>query len=100
MWAQLVKARFKPGQEAEARRIQEEMAERERQNPTGWLRSIQLQNQNDPREFYSLIFFESEEKARQREQSPERREIVERIQACMDGRPEFVDFNGVEEISL
>jgi quinol monooxygenase YgiN len=99
MWAQLIKARFKPGQEDEARRIQEEIAERERQSPTGWVRSIRLQNQNDPQEFYSLIFFESEEKARQREQSPEQQALVQRIWACMDGRPEFVDFNVVEEIS-
>ena len=99
MWAQLIKARFKPGQEDELRRIQEAFAERERQNPTGWLRSIRLQNQNDPQESYNLVFFESEEKARQREQSPEQQAMVQRIQACMDGRPEFVDFNVVEEIA-
>lgn len=99
MWAQLVKARMKPGQEAELQRIQEEFAERERQNPSGWVRSIRLQNQNDPLESYNVVFFESEEKARQREQSPEQQAMVQRLQACMDGPPEFVDFNVVEEIA-
>jgi quinol monooxygenase YgiN len=100
MWAQLVKARLKPGQEAELQRIQEEFVERERQNPTGWLRSIWLQNQNDPQESYTIVFFESEEKARQREQTPEQQAMVQRLQACMEGPPEFVDFNVVEEIAL
>jgi quinol monooxygenase YgiN len=99
MWAQLVKTWIKPGQEAELQRIQEEFVERERQNPTGWLRSIRLQNQNDPQESYNIVFFESEEKARQREQTPEQQAMVQRLQACMEGPPEFVDFNVVEEIA-
>jgi quinol monooxygenase YgiN len=99
MWAQLVKARFKPGLEAELRTIQDEFAERERQNPSGWLRSIRLQNQHDPRESYTVVFFESEERARQREQTPGQEAMVQRLQACMEGPPEFVDFDVVEEFS-
>lgn len=100
MWAQLIKSRIKPGREEELHRIQEEISARAREGDTGWLRSITLKNQRDPGEFYSLVIFESEEKARERERSPEQQEVVQRIQAFMDGPPEFVDLNVVEEYSV
>jgi hypothetical protein len=50
---------------------------------------------------YLIVVFESEEKARAREQDPRRREGVQAANATLaevfDGPPEFVDLNVVEE---
>lgn len=99
MWAQLIKSRVKPENEEKIRQVQQDILQRARQQQTGWLRSITLQNQADPQEYYTLVMFESEEAARTREQSPEQQEMVSRMQALMDGRPEFVNLNVVEEMS-
>ena len=97
MWAQLIKARVKPGREDEIRQLQEGLEARSRTGDTGWLRSINLQGQDDPQVYYSLVFFESEQKARQNESTAEQQELVRRLQDCFEGRPEFVNLNPVQE---
>ncbi len=97
MWAQLIKARVKPGHEDEVTRVQQEFEARGRDGRTGWLRSISLQNQDDPQEYYSLVFFESEEKARENERSPQQAELVQRLLAAFEGQPEFVNLNPIYE---
>jgi heme-degrading monooxygenase HmoA len=91
MWAQLIKARMKPGREDDIQRLQQEFEARGRDGSTGWVRSFGLQNQNDPQEYYTLVFFESEEKARENERTPEQAAMVQRLQDHFEGPPEFVD---------
>ena len=91
MWAQLVIARLKPGKEDDMRAIEAEFESRARAGRVPWERSIVLQNENDPQEYYNLVFFESEEKARENENTPEQQELVQRFQALFDGPPRFVD---------
>ena len=58
-------------------------------------------SQNDPSTAYFLAMFESEEKAREREQDPRRQEVQQIIKAKMadllDGPPEFVDMTVIGE---
>ena len=37
---------------------------------SGWVRSITLRSDKDPQEWYELVFFESEAKARANEKTP------------------------------
>ena len=50
---------------------------------------------------YHLVIFESEEKARAREQDPARQQALEGVRATMDelfeGPPEFVDLTVIED---
>jgi hypothetical protein len=61
-----------------------------------------MQDQNDPSRVYVLVVFESEEKARARENDPRRQEGMEPARATMaaifEGPPEFVDLVVVGEI--
>ncbi len=54
-----------------------------------------MQDQNDPSRVFMLVVFESEEKARARENDPRRQEGLQAARATMaeifDGAPEFVD---------
>ena len=97
VWAQIIKVRIQPDREQELKQVQEEISQRVRDSRPGWRRTITLQNQNDPAEYYNVVFFESEESARAQEQSAEQQENVRRIQSVMDGPPEFVDCNVVWE---
>jgi hypothetical protein len=68
---------------------------------SGLLRSIVMWDQKDPGQFYVLVVFESEEKARARERDPRRQEGLQASQAMMAdmlaGPPEFVDLAVVQE---
>jgi hypothetical protein len=63
-----------------------------------------MRDQNDPARVYMLVVFESEEKARARENDPRREEGLQAARAKMaeivDGAPEFVDLTVVDEMSL
>ena len=56
-----------------------------------------MRSQADPAVMYALVVFESEEKARAREQDPRREQGLKRIRAAMgdvlDGPPEFFDLD-------
>jgi len=56
-----------------------------------------MRSQADPSLVYVLVVFDSEEKARAREQDPRRQQGLERIRAArgdvLDGPPEFFDLN-------
>jgi hypothetical protein len=60
-----------------------------------------MQDQNDPKRVYILVVFESEEKARARENDPRRQEGLQTARATMteifDGPLEFVDLTIVGE---
>jgi heme-degrading monooxygenase HmoA len=97
MWAQLIKARVKPGKQGEVEQVQREFERRGADGSTGWVRSIGLQNQNDPDEYYNLVFFESEEKARANERNPEQQEMVQRLMNLFEGQPSYVDLIPIYE---
>ena len=92
MWAQLIKMQLKPGSDT-AELIKEiQSAE---QPGSGLVRSFFMRDQSDPNQVYTLVVFESEEKARAREQDPRRQEQLQAARSIMadifDGPPEFTD---------
>jgi hypothetical protein len=98
MWAQLIKVPVKPGKDVAGL----SQALREAEQPgSGLVRRLTMRDQKDPRTVYTLVVFESEEKARAREQDPRREEGLEAVRAMMadiqDGPPEFVDLTVEEE---
>lgn len=102
MWAQLITMRLKPGKEGELPRLIDELRATE-QPGSGLVRSTTMQDQKDPSRVHTLVVFESEEKARAREQDPRRQEGLQTARATMaeifEGAPEFVDLNVVGETS-
>jgi hypothetical protein len=62
-----------------------------------------MRDQKDPSQVYMLVVFESEERARARENDQRRQEGLQAVRATMaeifDGAPEFVDLTVVEETS-
>lgn len=62
-----------------------------------------MRDQKDPSQVYMLVVFESEERARARENDQRRQEGLQAVRATMaeifDGAPEFVDLTVVEDTS-
>jgi heme-degrading monooxygenase HmoA len=100
MWAQLISTRLKPGKDQELPRLFDQMKATE-QPGSGLLRSMSFRDQKDPTRFFTLVIFESEEKARAREQDPRRQEALAAARATMaevfDGAPEFVDLTVITD---
>jgi hypothetical protein len=94
MFAQLVKSRVRPGKEEEARNLSKEFDSRAGQTAAPWVALTASVNMKDPGEFYTLIVFESEEKARENERSPEQAKRVERLMEIYEN-PEYVDLDVV-----
>lgn len=98
MWAQLIKMRLKPGKDTAGMNEQLQAAE---QPGSGLVRTIIMHDQKDPSQVYAVVVFESEEKARTREQDPRREERLKASRATMadvlEGPPEFIDLSVVEE---
>jgi hypothetical protein len=82
MWAQLIKMRLQPGKDLAG--LDKQMRAIE-QPDSGLLRSIVMRDQKDPGQFYVLVVFESEEKARARERDPRRQEGLQALSGD-DGR--------------
>ncbi len=98
MWAQLVKMRAKAGSEETLQRLNQEWEEQVgRGTDSGWVRSLTFRNANDPNEWYDLVFFESEEKARANERNQKHQEVLQQMLPLMDGQPEYVDLTPVNE---
>src|SRR5690349_13611111 len=96
MWAQLVKTKVKPGREAEVEDLQRQLEDRD--NPA-WRRSMVFSRQENPREHYVLVLFESEEAARHHEQYPEQHALVMQLRDCYEEEPEFIHLNLVSDVS-
>jgi ketosteroid isomerase-like protein len=98
MWGQLIEMRLKAGESTDA--MVEEIRAAE-QPGSGLVRSSILRHQGDPRTVYSFVVFESEEKARAREQDPRRNERLQVARKIMgeilDGPPTFTDLEVVDE---
>ena len=100
MWAQLIKTRLRPGAEEGLPRLFEQLQALE-QPGSGLLRSTAMRDEKDPSQVYMLVVFESEEKARARENDQRRQEGLQAVRATMaeifDAAPEFVDLTVMEE---
>ena len=98
MWAQLIKARLQPGADLSA---MADLLKRYEQEDSGLLREFFMHAEGDPDSAYILAVFESEEKARQREQDPRRSEgqqAAEELMAkTLAGPPEFTDLTVIAE---
>jgi hypothetical protein len=98
MWAQLIQMKLKPGKDTAAMIEQIRAAE---QPGSGLVRSLMMRDQSDPSRIYTLVVFESEEKARAREQDPRRNERLAAARSIMadivEGPVEFIDLEVVEE---
>lgn len=96
MWAQLQKVSSKPEKEAALLDVFEQLHAIE-QADSGLLKTMVMRSQADPTLVFVLVVFDSEEKARTREQDPRRQQGLQRIRAAMgdvlDGPPEFFDLN-------
>lgn len=105
MWAQLITTRMKPGLNTEAivSRLQatQQQLRAAEQPGSGLLRTLVMQDQADPSRVFTLVVFESEEKARARELDPRRDEGLQAARAAMtelfQGPPEFTDLTVVDE---
>jgi len=102
MWAQLITTRLKPGRENDLPGLVEQLRVTE-QPGSGLVRSLAMQDQKDPSRVYMLVVFESEERARERENDPRREEGLKVARATMaeifDGAPEFLDLTVVDEVA-
>src|SRR5437870_248984 len=100
MWAQLIKARLKPGKEEGLGRLFQQLQAAE-QPGSGLVRSTAMRDQKDLSSVYMLVVFESEEKARAREQDRRREEGLQEVRATMAeifaDSFEFVDLTVVAE---
>jgi hypothetical protein len=98
MWAQLIEMRLKPGEDTAAMIEQIRAAE---QPGSGLVRSLFMHDQADASRIVTLVVFESEEKARAREQDPRRAEQLAGARTIMadifEGPPEFTDLEVVDE---
>jgi hypothetical protein len=98
MWAQLIKMQLKPDSDTAALTKEIRAAE---QSGSGLVRSLFMRDQTDPSCIYTLVVFESEDKARAREQDPRRQEQLQNARQIMadifDGPPEFTDLIVIDE---
>ncbi len=98
MWAQLIKVRLQPGSDMTA---MADTLKRFEQPGSGLLRELFMHDTKDADSGYVLALFESEERAREREQDPRRAEGQAAIQDLMAkalaGPPEFTDLTVVAE---
>jgi hypothetical protein len=98
MWAQLITWRLKPGKDTAEVDKQLRAAE---QPGSGLVRTLVMHDQKDPSQVYTLVVFESEDKARARERDPRRQEALQTARAMMteifDGPPEFTDLTVADE---
>jgi hypothetical protein len=92
MWAQLIKMRLKPGSDTGEMTKEIRAAE---QPGSGLVRSVFMHDQSERNCVYTLVIFESEDKARAREHDPRRQEQLQKARSIMaeivDGPPEFTD---------
>lgn len=96
MWAQIQRVSTNPEREAELLKIFEQLRAIE-QDGSGLVQTLVMRSQKDPTEVFVVVVFESEEKARAREEDPRRQEPLQRIRGALgnvlNGPPEFFDCN-------
>lgn len=94
MWAQLIKMSVKPGRDEDLATVLGQIHATE-QPDSGLLRTVTMRDQADPSQIYTLVLFESEERARAREADPRREAGLATVRALMadlfDGPAEFTN---------
>lgn len=102
MWTQIIKTHLKPGKDAELMGLMDQLKAIE-QPGSGLVRSTAMRDQKDPSSLYMIVTFESEEKARLREQDERRQSGLQAVRETMarifDGPPEFIDLDVIAEHS-
>ena len=100
MWAQMITTRLKPGREGNLAKLAEALQTSE-QPDSGLVRSTMMRDDSDASRLCLLVVFESQEKARARENDERRLEPLGKVRTLMgeifDGPPEFADLTVVEE---
>ena len=101
MWAQLSSIRVKEGQVDAVGMAMEQLRTFE-QPDSGLLRTMVMQDQNDPLHVFVLVVLESEEKARGREADPRREEGVQALRKnlteVLAGAPEYTDLTVLADL--
>jgi hypothetical protein len=94
MWAQLIRMRLRSGAEQDLPGLMAAFNAAE-QPDSGLLRTMTMHDQADPLNVYTFVVFESEEKARLREQDPRRTgaltDIGTKMAEMFDGPAEFTN---------
>src|SRR4051794_34450748 len=102
MWTQIIKTHLKSGKDAELMVLMDQLQAIE-QPGSGLVRSTAMRDQKDPSTVYMIVTFESEEKARAREQDERRQAGLQSVRETMaqifDETPEFIDLDVVAEHS-
>jgi hypothetical protein len=100
MWAQIIKTHLKPGMDSEYVGLMDQFKAIE-QPDSGLLRTFAMRDAKDPSSVYMLVVFESEEKARLRENDPRRAEGLkaagETMTRIFEGETNFVDLDVLAE---
>ncbi len=100
MWAQLITTRLKPGKDDGLALLAEQLRATE-QSASGLVHSTMSRDQKDSSKVYMFVVFESEEKARIRENDERRQEGLKAARATMseifESAPEFVDLTVVAD---
>ena len=103
MWAQIITARLKPGKEGDLAKVITHLKAAE-QPGSGLVHSTATLDAKDPSRVIMFVVFESEEKARERENDTRRQERLEAARSIMtdiyEGVPEFTDLTVVDDWSL
>ena len=103
MWAQMITTRLKPGKEGDLAKLTVQLKATE-QPGSGLVHSTATRDANDPSRVIMFVVFDSEEKARERENDTRRQEGLEAARATMmeifEGAPEFTDLTVVDDWSL
>ena len=103
MWAQMITARLKPGKEGDLGNVIAHLKAAE-QPGSGLVHSTATLDAKDPSRVIMFVVFESEEKARERENDTRRQERLEAARSIMtdiyEGVPEFTDLTVVDDWSL
>ncbi len=94
MFGQLMSMRVKTDRLGDLPRMFD-LLEQAEQPDSGLVRTVVLHDRADPTRLYTVVVFESEEKARARESDPRRSALLGEAQALLrevlDGPPEFHD---------
>jgi len=102
MWAQLITTRIKSGGDEQLQRLFQQLRDAE-QPDSGLVRTSVMRDQADASSLSILVVFESEEKARARENDPRRADALAAIRATMaevfDAPPSFTNMTVIEEFT-
>ena len=94
MWAQLIKMTVDPSHDQDLDTVLDQLRTSEKPG-SGHVRTFAMRDQKSPGDIYTLVVFESEEKAREREQDESRQADLAPIRELMaqvfSGPPQFTD---------